>query len=143
MVRHRDKAGPLRELIDHFIKVTRSYWPGLFHCYQVLGLPATNNELEHIFASNRYHERRATGRKTASPALVLRGSVRLVASTATRVHLFSAREIAPADIKSWKRLRAELDGRRRTRIRRRSFRRDPNAYLEKLENDLLKLTLPP
>jgi hypothetical protein len=29
-----------------FCKVTTSYWPGLFHCYEVADLPRTNNELE-------------------------------------------------------------------------------------------------
>ena len=47
-------------------------------------LPRTNNDLEQAFGSHRYHERRATGRKGASPALVLRGSARLVAGLATR-----------------------------------------------------------
>jgi len=84
MARHRDRAGSLSDAIDHFGKVTRSYRPGLFHCYAVPDLPHTNNDLEHEFGSQRYHERRATGRKTASPAAVLRGEARLVAAIATR-----------------------------------------------------------
>src|SRR3712207_9435478 len=59
--------------------------PGLFHCYAVPDLPRTNNGLEQLFGSQRYHERRATGRKAASPAAVLRGEVRLIAATATRL----------------------------------------------------------
>jgi hypothetical protein len=65
-------TGRLAGAARHFLKVTASYWPGLFHCYDVPGLPRTNNDLEHLFGSNRYHERRATGRKVASPAMVLR-----------------------------------------------------------------------
>jgi len=30
----------------HLDQVSRSYWPGLFHCYDVPGLARTNNELE-------------------------------------------------------------------------------------------------
>ena len=83
--RHRpDDGGKLAAATAHFLKVTASYRPGLFHCYDVPGLPRTNNDLEHLFGSNRYHERRATGRRAASPAMVLRGPVRLVAATATR-----------------------------------------------------------
>lgn len=85
MKRHRSKAGELTPAVDHFLKVSRSYWPGLFYCYRVPGLPKTNNDLEQFFGSHRYYERRATGRKTASPGLVLRGSVRIVAAAATRV----------------------------------------------------------
>jgi hypothetical protein len=79
MARHRTKAGPLAAAVEHFHKVTRSYRPGLFHCYAVADLPRTNNGLEQLFGSYRRHERRATGRKANSSATVLRGSVRLTA----------------------------------------------------------------
>src|SRR5262249_14942200 len=58
MARHRQRASPLADGVDHFLKVTRSYWPGLFHCYDVDDLPRTNNALEQQFGSHRYHERR-------------------------------------------------------------------------------------
>lgn len=143
MARHRAKAGELEPAIDHFLKVSRSYWSGLFHCYDVPGLPRTNNDLEHLFGANRYHERRATGRKVASPALVLRGSVRVVASTATRMQGFSGHEIAPAKVESWRALRRGLGERRQQRVLRHRFRRDPASYLAKLEAELDQLTLLP
>src|SRR5262249_52409471 len=34
-------------------RVSRSYWPGLFACYEVADLPRTNNDLEHFFGSHR------------------------------------------------------------------------------------------
>ena len=37
IARHRRAAGRLAEAFAHFLKVTRSYWPGLFHCYEVEG----------------------------------------------------------------------------------------------------------
>ena len=46
--------------LRHFLKVTKSYWPGLFGCYQASDLPRTNNDLEHAFGSHRYHRRRAS-----------------------------------------------------------------------------------
>jgi len=64
-------AADLRQQLRHFVKVTKSYRPGLFHCYQTADLPRTNNDLEHLFGSHRYHERRASGRKAASPGLVV------------------------------------------------------------------------
>jgi hypothetical protein len=42
-------GGPLSSALDTFLKKTESYWPGLFHCYEVPDLPRTNNELEHCF----------------------------------------------------------------------------------------------
>jgi hypothetical protein len=32
MTRHRAKAGALAPAVDHFLKVSPSYGPGLFHC---------------------------------------------------------------------------------------------------------------
>ncbi len=143
MSRHRHKTGTLEPAVDHFLKVTRSYWPGLFHCYQVPDLPRTNNDLEQLFGSHRYHQRRSSGRKSASPSLVLRGSVQLVAATATRHYSFSAKDLAPARLEDWQELRQELDQRRQCRIQQRRFRRDPAGYLAQLEQDLLQLSLPP
>ena len=84
IARHRRAAGRLAEAFTHFLKPTRSYWPGLVGCYEVEGLPRTNYELEQFFGSHRYHERRCSGRKVACPGTVVRGSVRLYA-----VNLFS------------------------------------------------------
>ncbi len=142
LARHRTKAGRLDGAVGHFLKVTRSYWPGLFHCYRIADLPRTNNALEQLFGSNRFHERRATGRKTASPALVLRGAVRLVAATATRLRRRSAAELQPRDLETWRYLRQQLEARRQGRRCGLRFRRDPEAYLQPLQALLLKLILP-
>ena len=142
LARHQAKAGRLAPALAHFLKVTRSYWPGLFHCYRVTDLPRTNNALEQLFGSNRYHERRTTGRKVASPALVLRGSVRLLAATATRLRSRSAMDLQPRDLAHWQQLRQQLQNRQETRRRGLRFRRDPHAYVQQLEAELLKLALP-
>ncbi len=47
----------------HLDKVSRSYWPGLFHCYDVPGLPRTNNELESRFRDTSRRLLRTTGQK--------------------------------------------------------------------------------
>ena len=134
MHRHRGKAGTLADAVGHFRKVARSYRPGLFHCYAVPGLPRTNNDLEHLFGAQRYHERRASGRKAASPATVLRGEVRLIAATATRIRPIAARELGRVSREAWTALRRHLDQRRHARALRTRFRRDPDAYLAALEN---------
>jgi hypothetical protein len=142
MVRYRSRAGELSAAVDHFHKVTRSYWPALFACYDTPDLPRTNNDLEQLFGSHRYHERRATGRKVASPALVLRGSARLIAAVATRQRTFTAMDLAQADARSWQRLRTTLEERRHRRTQRGRFRRNPKAYLQRLEAELTQLALP-
>jgi hypothetical protein len=142
MRRHRDTVGELGEAVDHFVKVSRSYWPGLFACYDTADLPRTNNDLEQAFGSHRYHERRATGRKGASPALVLRGAAKLVAGLATRSREVTVADLAGADRIAWKQLRTELVERRERRAERWRFRRDPEGYLKALENMLIQSRLP-
>ena len=142
MTRHAPSAGPLAGAVRHFVKVTRSYWAGLFHCYDVADLPRTNNDLEQFFGQHRYHERRASGRKGASPALVLRGSARLLASAATRQRRYTVEELSGVDRVRREELRRELEGRRQRRVMRARFRRDPQAYLCQLEEQLLQSTLP-
>ena len=141
--RDRPRKGHLAEATAHFLKVTASYWEGLFHCYDVPDLPRTNNDLEHLFGSNRYHERRCTGRKAASPAMVLRGPVRLLAATATRLKPPTAADLTPADVRAWHDLRKSLDERRAARTLRRRFRKDPETYLRQTEEQLLQPALPP
>jgi hypothetical protein len=143
MKRHQTAAGTLTPALVHFRKVTRSYWPGLFACYTVPDLPRTNNDLEQFFGAYRSHDRRTTGRKVASPGLVLSGSVCVIAAAATRLHTYSAAELAPQNVSAWQELRHALETRRYQRTQRRRFRRDPASYLATLETDMLKLILPP
>ena len=143
MGQHHAKAGTLAPAVWHFLKVSRSYWPGLFHCYNVPDLPRTNNELEQFFGAYRYHERRATGRKVASPAVVLRGAVRLVACVATRLRPYTREALAPDTVSAWQELRHALETRRHQRTERPRFRRASATYLRKLEAQLLQLSLPP
>jgi hypothetical protein len=122
--------------------VTRSYWAGLFACYDTEGLPRTNNGLEQLFGSYRHHERRASGRKVASPGMVVRGSVRLVAATATRLRPIEGTDLVPTDMAAWRSLRGGLERRQEVRAMGHRFRRDPEAYLLSLKDALIKLALP-
>lgn len=143
MTAQRDALAALAPAVDQFHKVTASYGPQLFHCYDVADLPPTNNALEQCFGSARYHERRATGRKGASPGLVVRGAVRLVAAVATRSRVFADADLRPADLAAWRALRGQLQARQDARRAQGRFRRDPAAYLTALEQQLSQPALPP
>jgi len=135
-------VGMLRPAVAHFLKVSASYWPGLFHCYDVPGLPRTNNDQEQYFGSARYHQRRASGRVHAAAATVVRGSVRVLASTATRLHRFGEYELRHPNLDRWRDLRQALELRQEARRQQGRFRRDLAAYLATLEDMLLKSGLP-
>ena len=142
MTAGRDTLGTLAPAVDQFQKVTASYWPGLFHCYDVPDLPRTNNDLEQYFGSARYHERRASGRKGASPGLVGRGAVRVVAAVASRDQRFDEVTLRPTDLAAWQALRQRLARRQAARCAQRRFRRDPDGYLATLEEALFRVGLP-
>ena len=135
-------VGTLQPAVAHFLKVSASYWPGLFHCYDIPGLPRTNNVLEQFFGSVRYHHRRASGRIRASPGTVVRGAVRALASTASHLQLFREYDLWHPNRERWRDLRQSLELRQEARRQQGRFRKDPVAYLASLETLLLKSGLP-
>jgi hypothetical protein len=133
MTRHAGGAGTLARARGPFRKVTRSYWPGLFACYDVDDLPRTNNDLEQLFGAPRYHERRCSGRKVASPGLVVRGSVQGPAAVATRLRgEVQGEDLRPSHPDAWRTLRAGWERRQQVRTQGRRFRRNPTVYLQEL-----------
>jgi len=135
--RDRASCGRLAGALDHFRKVTRSYWAGLFRCYEVADLPRTNNDLERFFGSYRYHERRCSGRKVACPGTVVRGPVRLISAAATRARPVGVSDLMPSDLTAWRELRRSLGRRQAVRALGSRFRRDPAAYLQSLEDAII------
>jgi uncharacterized protein (DUF934 family) len=137
---HERGEEKLSEALEHFVKVSGSYKPGLFHCFDVADVPATNNDLEQFFGSMRHHERRVSGRKKGSASLVLRGSVRAVALVATRLKDITAEDLVVSDLQQWQEKREELRRRRNRRAQQMQFRRKPDAYLKQLEDLLAQAT---
>jgi hypothetical protein len=58
-------------IAQHLITTFRNRWWGLFVCYDVPGLPATNNDLESFFGRLKTNQRRITGHKSVN-SFVLR-----------------------------------------------------------------------
>ncbi len=141
MEHHKEQATSLASGIDHFLKVTRSYAPGLFHCYDIKDLPRTNNDLEQLFGRWRHHQRRCTGRKVAPASVLIRGSVQIVAAIATQTRSFTAADLATVSIPEWRAVRADLNASQHKRNQQRQFRRSPAAYLNDLEQKAHQLAL--
>lgn len=68
--------------------------------------------------------------------------MRVVAAVVTPAEGFAAADIRPANLERWRTLRASLEKRREGRRSQLRFRRDPDAYLGKLEEQLFKQALP-
>ena len=100
--------GPLADLIDlspwltqfrdDLLDVSERYWSGLFHCYNIVGLPRTNNDHESLYGQTKRQLRRQLGVSELRQPLLRRG-----AWTVFRVNAAS-----PAELKerlaqvSWK-----------------------------------------
>jgi hypothetical protein len=141
LARMRDdlvSLGQLSEAFEQFCHTTDNFAAGLFRCYDIAGLPRTNNDLEHCFGVARVHERRATGRRGAIPGVVVRGSVRVMAAVVTPLQLFSVEELQPRDYQRWRELRQQLHQREEARRQQWRFRKHPAAYLTTVEARLLQ-----
>jgi hypothetical protein len=123
MRKEQATVGPLTPAVAHFLKVSASYWPGLFHCYDITGLPRTNNDLEQYFGSARYHQRRASGRVHATAATVVRGAVRVLAATATRLQPCGEYELRHPDLERWRSLCKSLQRRQKPAASKLGFAR--------------------
>ncbi|MBD3251233.1 hypothetical protein GF380_02055 [Candidatus Uhrbacteria bacterium] len=56
------------------LDVSERYWSGLFHCYNIVGLPATNNEHESLYGQTKRQLRRQLGFSELREALLRRGA---------------------------------------------------------------------
>lgn len=59
---------------QHIIQTIRNRWWGLFTCYRISGLPATNNDQETFFNHLKHNQRRITGRKSVHDFIVRYGA---------------------------------------------------------------------
>ena len=106
----------------HLDTVSRRYGPGLFHCYEVPGLPRTNNELESHFRATRRRLLQTTGQQGQTQRTLQRqGAWALLPHLPTEAKLQEAlRQTPPAD---WAQERQRLAvHRQRVRRQRRSLK---------------------
>ena len=115
----------------HLDTVSRSYWPGLFHCYDVPGLPRTNNELESHFRETRRRLLRTTGQQGQTQRTLQRqGAWELLSHPPTEAQLQEALRQTPAEDLAQEQQRFAAH-RQRFRLQRRSLKQT-QAQFEQL-----------
>lgn len=62
----RGRGAHTGHFVDHLIKLTDSYWPGLFHTYDHPEIPRTSNGIEGFFGSIKRSVRSTTGRASTA-----------------------------------------------------------------------------
>jgi hypothetical protein len=131
-------APQLETFRQHLRKVSRSYWPGLFHCYDHTDIPRTNNGMESLFRDTQRRLLRTTGQKGRTRRILHRsGAWEVLAPPPTEAASLDAlRQIALADL---------ADERQRMRQHAERFRlhtrspRQTTAQLDRLEQQWLAL----
>jgi hypothetical protein len=122
----------------HLDKVSTSYWPGLFHCYALEGLPRTNNDLESHFRDTQRRLLRTTGQKGQTRRALQRiGAWELLPRPSTESERLAAlRQVSPAQLtKEQQRLQQHRD---RFRLHTRSIKR-ADAQFNQLRQQWLAL----
>ncbi len=71
---HNDLDETDQAIAQHIIATFRNRWWGLFVCYDIPDLPATNNDLESFFGRLKTNQRRITGRKSVNGFVLRYGS---------------------------------------------------------------------
>jgi hypothetical protein len=107
----------------HLNKVSTSYWPGLFHCYDIEGLPRTNNDLESHFRDTQRRLLRTTGQKGQTRRTLQRiGAWELLPRPPTEARCLAALRQVPSDQLAAEQQRLRQH-RERFRLHTRSIRR--------------------
>lgn len=137
-------ASWLHPAVAHLGTVLRRLGDGLYHCYDVPGLPRTNNDLEHFYRQVKAGERRITGRKRADSFVVRVGGFAVYAAAAKHeAEGTLLRQLTGVPAAEWQAERAVLRANqaRQTTMHRFRLRRD--AYLADLEARWDQLASPP
>jgi hypothetical protein len=74
---------------QHLGALSERYWRGLFPCYDIVGLPRTNNALESLYGQTKRHVRRQTGLQQTRRPLQQQGAWLIYTSrdeTAAQLH---------------------------------------------------------
>jgi len=117
-----DVTPSLKTFGRHLDTVSRSYWSGLFHCYDVPGLPRTNNELESRFRDTRRRLLRTTGQKGQTQRTLQRqGAWELLPRPPTEAKVLGALRQTPSEDLAQERQRF-AEHRQRFRMQSRSLR---------------------
>jgi hypothetical protein len=137
-------AAGLTRPVEHLITVLRRLGDGLYHCYDVPGLPRTDNDLEQFYRRVKTLERRITGHKRSDSFVVRVGGFAVYAAAAsqtTESELLRQLGTVPAEV--WQAARVTLWANQERQAKMRRFRLHRAAYLADLEARWAQAADPP
>jgi len=124
----------LHQPVRHLGVVLRRLGAGLYHCYDVPGLPRTDNALEQFYRRVKTEQRRITGRKRADAFVVRVGGFAVYATASSAADENLLREqLAIVPAVDWQQQRVHLHQTQARQTKMRRFRLRRATYLSDLE----------
>ncbi len=122
--------------LSHFLHVTAHLRPQLIECYDVVGLPRTNNDMEGFIRAIKTRYRRVSGRKNWNRYLLRYG--RRVAYYEAQVRSADGEAgvndaVGQVTPKQWRTGRAEQRARQEDQLKQYRFRHKRAKFLQRLE----------
>lgn len=125
-----------QQCLQHVLQITQNLRPHLIHCYDVAGLPRTNNDMERYIRSLKTRYRRISGRKNWNSYLLRYGSRVayydcLAELEGAEAHL--AGRLLHVSHQQWRTARAHRPLSQSESLKRWRFRHKRDQYLQTLE----------
>ena len=134
----------LQEPVAYVGLVLRRLGAGLYHCYDVSGLPRTNNAMEQFYRQLKAGERRATGHRRSDTFVVRYGGFATYAAAAsTRSETERCQHLATVSPSACQRARTQLRAIQERQTKMHRFHLRPDRYLSRLEQCWNQLTSAP
>jgi hypothetical protein len=119
--------------IDHILRRTEAWAPGLFSCYEQPSIPRTNNALEQYNGTLKHLQRRITGRKATADFVTRHGPyvVFFDPHESDEQVLARFRQVSDTEFREE---RERFIAAQACQRRIRSFRRDADRFLQRAES---------
>jgi hypothetical protein len=125
-----------KECLTHFLQVSRSLRPRLIRCYDIPGLPRTNNEMEGYIRGLKTRYRRVSGRKNWNAYLLRYGQSIAYFDSFEQAgwdeQTFFSR-LTAVDHQTWRETRQQQRSIQSDRLQVFRFRHQPERFLQQLE----------
>ena len=124
-----------RRCLGHFLHVTTNMSPRLFSCYDVAGIPRTNNDMEGSIRSVKTRYRRISGRKNWNRYLIRYGARVAFYEARARTSELGEMTEGMRHVRAyhWHQGRVEQTARQQEQLKQYRVRHRRDAYLADLE----------
>jgi hypothetical protein len=134
--RRTDLDASLLSFRGHLLRLTERYAPGLFHCYDIPGLPRTDNDLESLFGRVRRQTLLTSGPYHARQRLHEEGAWLLF--DIVRNEHEQVERLQRVSLEEWRQERQRIREHQASFTDDRRFRLQPSKYLAVLEAQAAK-----